>query len=184
MAGHTRRSLLLAAGAGAAVLGGCGGSGPRAAAATTTTPVIPQRSDVELLNAALAIEQRTIALYEPTVPLLTGAARQAASLFLAQELQHAGELRKLILLTGAPAHQPNLHYDFTPPHTPRHLLTLLHQLEQEQIAAYITAIPRLSSPQLRQTVASILANDSQHVLVLRSELGVAAIPGPFISATE
>jgi rubrerythrin len=180
---HTRRSVLLASvtGAGTLLLSGCGGSRPRPRAA----PVLPEPSDVELINAALAVEQRAIALYEPSVPLLTGVAKQAASLFLGQELEHAGELRKLITQAGARAHNPKPHYDFGRPRGARHLLTLMHELERQQLAAYLWAMPRLSSPELRQILASIMANDAQHVLVLRAELErSAAAPPPFLSASE
>jgi rubrerythrin len=173
--------LASATGAGAVLLSGCGGARPR----PRTAPVLPQHSDVELINAALAVEQRAIALYEPSVPLLTGVAKQAASLFLGQELEHAGELRKLVTQAGSRPHNPKPHYDFGSPRGPRHLMTLLHELERQQIAAYLWAIPRLSSPELRQILGSIMANDAQHVLVWGAEIQPnAAVPGPFLSATE
>ena len=140
--------------------------------------------DVALLNRALAVEQRSIAAYTAAGPLLSGVAQHAAGRFLGQELQHAGELRRLIKNVGGKAHSPDAHYDFGQPRGQAQLIELLHTLEREQIAAYLYAIPRVSTPNLRQQLASILANDAQHVSVLRTEQGEPALAGPLISSTE
>jgi hypothetical protein len=42
----------------------------------------------------------------------------------------------------------------------------------------------MSTPFLRQTMASVVANDAQHVTVLRAQQGVTALPGPFLSSPE
>ena len=180
--GETRRSLLLAsaAGASAALVAGCGGGsrppGPIGAGA--------RELDIRLLNGALAIEQRGIALYTAGGPLLSGQAKEAAAQFLAQELQHAGELRKLLKHLRAQAHNPDAHYDLGQPRSEQQLLALMHEAERHQIAAYLDAIPRISSPELRQALASIMANDAQHLAVLRLEQGLRDLPGPFLTEHE
>jgi hypothetical protein len=141
-------------------------------------------ADTELLNGVLAIEQRTIAAYTAAAPLLGGFGQKMAGQFLSQELLHAGILRKLVSDVGGKAHNPLGHYDFGRPRGRAHLLALLHGLEREQIAAYLHIIPRVSTPFLRQTLASVLANDAQHVTVLRAQQGVSALPGPFVTASE
>jgi bacterioferritin (cytochrome b1) len=162
----------------AGLAGGCGG-----ARRIKATPQ-GRAADVDLLNGVLAIEQRTIAAYTAAAPLLGGFGQKMAGQFLSQELLHAGILRKLVHDAGGQPHNPLGHYDFGRPRGRRQLLALLHDLEREQIAAYLHAIPRMSTPFLRQTLASVLANDAQHVTVLRAQQGIAALPGPFLTATE
>ena len=48
---------------------------------------------------------------------------------------------------------------------------LLHSVEQAQIAGYLNAITRLEPGVVKQQVCSILANDAQHVAVVRLALG-------------
>jgi len=137
-----------------------------------------------LLNRALAIEQRSIALYTAGGPLLSGQAKQVARRFLAQDLRHAGRLRSLLKQAHAKPHDPDAHYDFAQPHSEAELLAQLHKLERQQIAAYLHAIPRISVPALRQTLASIMANDAQHLIMLRGQLGLSPLAGPFLTVDE
>jgi rubrerythrin len=172
--------LASAAGAGAALVAGCGGD---------SRPLRPisagaRELDIRLLNDALAIEQQAIALYTAGGPLLTGQAREAVSQLLGQELQHAGELRKLLKHLRGTAHNPDAHYDLGRPRSRQQLLALMHEAERRQVAAYLQAIPRISSPGLRQALASILANDAQHLVVLRLEQGMRELPGPFLTDDE
>lgn len=177
----TRRTLLKASVAG---LGGLGGAALTGCAPKLRVRVPPEAvaSDVALLNHALALEQRTIAAYTAVAPLLGGVASTAAGRFLDQELLHAGELRKQISAVGGRAHNPLTRYDFGKPGSHTALLALLHDLERRQIATYLHAIPRVHSPEVRQSLASILANDAQHLLVLRDEQGITAMPGPLVTA--
>lgn len=183
----TRRALLrssaaMLAGLSAAGVAGCGAkSGPH------THHLLSRRlrrDDVRLLNEVLALEQRTIAAYTATGSLLTGYAQKAAGQFLGQELLHAGELRSMITSLGGTAHNPSEHYEFGQPRGHRPLLELLHGLEQAQLVAYLHVFPLLSAGFVRQGVASILANDAQHVFVLRSELGSPALPAALLTPTE
>lgn len=184
----TRRQLLgSTAAAAAAVVGGvlvagCGGAAPHHQHLVGSASA--RAHDAALLNRALAVEQHSIHAYEAVAPLLAGVARAAASQFLADELLHAGELRKLLKGLHAAAHSASANYNLGHPHGERQLLALLHGLEQLQISAYLHAIPRLSSGELRQTLAAIMANDAQHVTVLRSELGMPDLTAPFLTATE
>ncbi len=141
-------------------------------------------SDIEMINHALALEQRTIALYTAGGPLLTGVARKTADTFLANELRHAGQLRGLLKPLHAKAHDPSAHYDFGQPRGPGQVLAMLHELERRQIAFYLHAIPRMSTPQLRQSLASIMANDAQHITLLRAARGLPPLTGPFLTASE
>ena len=61
---------------------------------------------------------------------------------------------------------------------------LLHSVENAQIAGYLHAIQRLEPGVVKQQVASILANDAQHVAVVRAALGRPAIPSAFVNGRD
>jgi len=185
----SRRGLLRASlAAGLAVVGAVGvagcGSTPAAKPVHHLLPPGVRRHDVKLINEALALEQRTIAAYTAAGPLLSREAQKVAGWFLGQELLHAGQLRSLVTQLGGTSHNPLNHYDFGQATGRLQLLELLHSLEQEQIANYLTILPLLSSGFARQGVAAVLANDAQHVYVLQAQLGRPALPGPLLSASE
>ena len=48
------------------------------------------------------------------------------------------------------------------------MLRLLHKIERAQITAYLDAIPKVSLGSTRAALAAVLANDAQHISVLRS----------------
>jgi len=58
-------------------------------------------------------------------------------------------------------------------------LALAVHLENRAIAAYLDALPRLTSPDLRGTAASMLTSDAEHLVVLRRELGEDPVPSAF-----
>ncbi len=161
---------------------GCGGkSSPRR---TSTLPPGARGADVELLNGLLDLEHRTIGAYTAGIPLLTGATLTAAQRFLAQELAHAAALSGLVKLRGAVADKPRDSYDFGHPRSATEVLRLLHAAETAQLAAYIAVIPRLATGTVRSATASILADDAQHVSVLRSALALDPAPSAFVTGHE
>jgi hypothetical protein len=164
----------------AAALAGCGTAGGsrlrvRGGAA---------HADAKLLNGLLALERRAIAAYTASIPLLTGYDRRAATVFLRQELAHAGELLGLLKRVGAGENPRVPNYSLGRPRSRRELLALLHELERAQLAGYVDALPRLTPGVLRQTAAAILADDAQHAAVLRGALGLAPIPTAFVTGAE
>jgi bacterioferritin (cytochrome b1) len=171
------------AGSTVAGLAGCGGSA-QAHDAVTTVPQIVRQTDVELFNRSLDLERRSIAAYTAGIPLLTGTEAKAAEQFLSQEMEHAGELLALIHAAGGTAIPRVASYNLGHPRTAREVLALLYQFENRQIAAYVDAIPKLSPGLVRGSVASILANDAQHVSVLRLGLGSSPTPSAFVTGRE
>ena len=141
-------------------------------------------TDVDLLNQLLHLEHVGIAAYTAGTPLLAPATVKAGKLFLNDELEHAGALAGLIKAAGAKPIKPAPSYDLGHPQTSQDVLALLHRIESEQIAAYLAALPRLEPAFVKQSVASILANDAQHVAVVRAALGQAAVPSAFVSGRE
>ena len=182
---QSRRELLRAgsvAGLGALGLSGLGlagcGSGRRAPGSGEATLGL---DDATLLNALLALEQRGIAAYTASGPLLTGPLRRAAGRILSEELRHAGELRALVTQAGAKPHDPDSHYDLGRPQTTGEVLALLHDLERRQLDSYIAAIPRIGDPAARQALAAVMANDAQHVTVLRAGQGLPLLGAPLVT---
>ena len=124
-----------------------------------------------------------------SVPLSTSAlfAPNAAAQFLGQEIDHTNELKGTIkgVLGGKPA-KPAPSYDLVNPNpsSKRDVLLILQQIEQAQLEAYLKAVTELSPGALKGTAASICANHAQHLMVLRMELGLAAIPSAFVTGQE
>jgi ferritin-like protein len=177
----TRRGFIggaTAVAAGAMFVSGCGSGHAHGRVRPSLLPANEQ--DVAILNGALAIEQQAIAGFTAAGPLLSGAAQHAAGRFLGQELRHAGVLRSLVQRAGGVPHAPSPDYNLGHPQTRGQVLGLLRELEQTQIDAYLHAIPLVSSPALRATLASILANDAQHIAVLREVDGLPALDGAFV----
>ena len=180
----SRRGWLRAAGAGFAglvVAAGCGKTTLRAQV-HNSAPVLD--TDVEELNRLLHLEHVGIAAYTAGTPLLAPATVKAGKLFLNDELSHAGALAGLIKAAGAKPIKPAPSYDLGHPRTSQEVLALLHEIESQQIAAYLAALPRLEPAFVKQSVASILANDAQHVAVVRAALGQPAVPSAFVSGRE
>ncbi len=172
-------SLASSAAAAAATLTGCGGSHHRLGLGDRSLD-----SDAGLLNALLLLERRAIAAYTAGIPLLSGSDLRAGTAFLRQELAHAGMLIALIKRAGATAPPRAPTYDLGHPRSPRDVLALLHEVERAQLAAYVDAVPKLSAGYLRASVATILADDAQHVSILRMSLGLSPIPSPFVNGEE
>ena len=53
-------------------------------------------------------------------------------------------------------------------------------IENRAIAAYLDALPKLSSPDLRATVASIVTTEAEHASVLLGALGRPQVPSAFV----
>jgi hypothetical protein len=187
--GARRREVLGGAGAtlaaGAAVLlAGCGQKGAIPRQAVKKAPLSVQHKDVALLNAALALERRTVAAYTAGIPLLSRRQAKGARQFLNEELQHTGELLALIKAAGGVANPRAASYDIGHPRGASGVLAVWHELERLQIAAYVKAIPKLSPGPVRAAVATILANDAQHIAILRLEQGLDPLPSAFVTGNE
>jgi bacterioferritin (cytochrome b1) len=179
----SRRGLLRAVGAGlaGAILAGCGSQSIRAQV-QNSRPVL--HSDVDLLNRLLHLEHVAIAAYTAGIPLLAPATHKAGQLFLNDEISHAGDIAGLVRAAGGKPIKPAPSYALGHPRTSQEVLTLLHNVENMQIAAYVDAIAVLEPGTLKQQVASILANDAQHIAVVRAALGQPAIPSAFVTGRE
>lgn len=179
----SRRGLLRAAGAGVAglIVAGCGSQSLRAQV-HNSAPVLG--TDVDLLNQLLHLEHVGIAAYTAGTPLLPPAVTKAGELFLNDELAHAGALAGLVRAAGGKPIKPAPSYPLGHPRTSQEVLQLLHTIENMQISAYLGAIAMLAPGSVKQSVASIMANDAQHVAVVRVALGQPAVPSAFVTGKD
>jgi hypothetical protein len=181
---RSRRALLTGfmASLAAAGVAGCGHSATHPTVSTSAT--VPS-SDVDILLTLLDLEYETIAAYEGGIPLLDSASALDAQQFLRHELSHAGEMGGLLRKAGIKKPPgPRGAYDLGHPHTPAEVLALLHRLEAAQLGAYLHAIPLLSSGPVRVALASVCANDAQHLAVLRERLHRTPAPAAFATGRE
>jgi bacterioferritin (cytochrome b1) len=181
-----RTALTAAAGSGsAALVVGC--STRRHKAAPVETPGAKKselQADVSLLNSVLDLEHRTIAAYTAGIPLLSGEPHAAARLFLDQEFEHAAELSALIHRGDGKPNLPSPSYALGNPRTEADVLALLHRIERDEIAAYLDLMPTLTYGIVRSTIASILANEAEHISFVRGALGSTPVPSAFVTAAE
>ena len=166
-----------ASAAGAAVLSGCGNQALRVRIRNGAR-VSP--GDVDTLNALLDVENYAIAAYAAGIPMLGGGnAELAGKQFLSQEISHATELSDLVKAAGRKPHRrPSTYSLGPPPRNAAEAYAFLQRVERLQLEAYLKMTPTLSGGLVRATIATIFANDAQHLAVLRLQAG-QALPGAF-----
>jgi rubrerythrin len=132
----------------------------------------------------LDVEHAAIAAYTAGIPLLGHPAIDYAKQFLAHELSHVAELSALIHDGGGKPNAALTTYDLGHPRSAQDVLALLRGAERMTIGAYLDAIPKLTERRIRSTMASILANEAEHVSVLRTTLGERPVPSAFVTAVQ
>ena len=180
----SRRGLLAVAGAGlgAVLLAACGHKSLKAQV-HNAQPVL--QSDVELLNHLLDFEHWAIAAYTAATPLLPSATVKAGKLFLGDEISHAGDLAGMVRAAGGKPVKPRPSYPLgSQPRNTAEVLGVLHTVERALVTAYLDAIPQLRPGTVKQQVASIFANDAQHLAVVRAALHLPAVPSAFVTGRE
>jgi hypothetical protein len=182
---QSRRAFVTggAAAATAALLSACSGAKPLREKVRGGGKV--SKADIEPLNALLDIEHHAIAAYAAGIPLLVPHSPQykAGAQLLAQEMAHAVQLSDLIRGVKGKPRRPQASYDLGHPHGASDVLALLKRLEQVQLRAYLEAIPRLEGPGSRSAAASIMANDAQHLAMLRWQTGESPTPAALVTGS-
>jgi hypothetical protein len=183
-AGPSRRGLLAGAAAltGWVLLDACG-----RAASTGSHPAVPvrrptpeqARRDAAILLQALTLERRTVVAYSAAIPLLPHHQAAWARSFLAEELDHVGQVIKLLHLAGSTIPDPAQSFDIGHAHDGPGALRALDRLEALQTERWMRWIPRLSAGTMRAVAASIVANDAQHALALRDARGLPGLTSAF-----
>ncbi len=175
--GWSRRRLLGVLGAGAlgAGLAGCGSSASGPAPASGHEPT----DDLEVLNGGLEVEHQAIAAYSAMLAHLTGPSATFARRIREQERAHVDALTAVVREFGwtpesAPAAAPTRRV-----RTSSAALALLCDVENRAIAYYVDALPKITSP-LRHVLAGIVANEAEHLAVLRLQRGTRAAPDALV----
>jgi Ferritin-like domain len=159
-------------GAGAAtVLAGCGGGKP---GMVPTVGPDEMKTDSATMAALLELERTAVIAYEVAQAKLLGSARAAAARLRTQELAHERAIEQGLrsLAAGVAPARPRSRYavGFPTIRTAQDALRFVLDIENTQVSAYGDAVGTLLTPQLRETVASILAVEAEHMSVILGEL--------------
>ncbi len=187
--GRSRRELLeLGAAAGASLL--AAGTiplplGAASALAQTETDDDPS----SILEAAIGLEQGAVLAYTAAADSgkLDAENERAASLFARQDQEHADALTAALEdLGGVAPRKPSGSFDV--PGLSEALssgqaafVRFVIELETATIRGYYEATAKLTDPRLLSLGASIMANEAQHLVVLRQVLGRAPSPRAFVT---
>jgi len=140
--------------------------------------------DAAIVASAIRLENTAVAAYAAAVKsgLLSPSARRAAALFGSQEAQHAAALTAALKgMGGTPpaGTESKLLAKLSGLRSQRQVLEFAVELETMAVAAYHDAARKLRDLRLLQTGAQIMANEGQHLVVLRQALGKDPVPNAF-----
>lgn len=143
--------------------------------------------DAAILSAAIGLEQQAAFTYRFAAEsgLLDSVTRRVAERFAAHEQEHADELSAALRrLGGTPPGKVGRPEDvavagLSDVGDQRELIGYAIELESVGVAAYYDALSRLRDPRLVATAASIMANEGQHLVVLRQAAGREPVPFAF-----
>lgn len=144
--------------------------------------------DKAILRAALAIEQAVVIAYDDLLARarLSAPARGTLQAIRAQERQHVSALLSFLReIGGAPGPAPrgpaDVERDFpalASVRSERQALAFAIELEQTTVLGYNGDVSHLNDQKLVQLAASIMCDEGQHLVMLRSALGQEPIPTP------
>ena len=142
------------------------------------------QTDASILTSAIRLENTAVAAYATAVKtgVLTPQFRRTATLFGRQEAEHAAALTAALKgLGGTPptGTDPKLLAPLARARTQKQVAEFAIHLELMAVAAYYDASKMLRQARLLQTSAQIMANEGQHLVVLRQALGKDAVPNAF-----
>jgi hypothetical protein len=172
-----------------ALVAGCGGGGgsgsTSTAAANEAGPTLsPKESaEAEILNRVLSRQEAALAAYDEVIPKLAPRLAHMAAYFRAQEGEHVDAvLKALRALKGAAAEPTEETIEEGERTSDRERLEFLYEVESVTIDDELGAIGALEASGPRSLLASTVANQAQHLTLLRQALGagpLASVPVPF-----
>lgn len=130
----------------------------------------------------LLLELRSVQIYERLARAgqLRGRAGRAADVFLAHERRHVDALKQALVTMKAPV--PRTAPDREEPRgSARELIRIALDHEVLCIRAYQSALAELKAPVVLGTAAGVMANEAQHLAVLRQLLGEQPVPVAFVT---
>jgi hypothetical protein len=181
MRGRAMRSAAPVAAALAALgLAACGGGGQ------TTTSVPDREGDAQILNQVLGRQLGAVDAYGAVIGGLRGFDLAAARRFRAQEQEHQDAIVKALRGLGAEAAPEAEEIEPEGIKSRADRLRFLYEVESATIDEELSAISKLTASWPRALLGSIVANQAQHLAILRRGLGagpLAAIPEAFENGT-
>jgi rubrerythrin len=142
------------------------------------------QTDAAILASAIRLENTAVAAYAAAVKsgVLTPQFRRTAALFGRQEAEHAAALTAALKGLGGTAPAGTDVKLLAPVQRARSQTQVAQfaiQLETMAVAAYYDAAKKLRQVRLLQTPTQIMANEGQHLVVLRQALGRDPVPHAF-----
>ena len=147
--------------------------------------------DEEILDRAITLERVAVLAYDHAIAsgLLSPALLRVARRFRDHEREHAGALTTALTdLGGTPPPPPKGIADvdevvegLADATSQADLTTFAIELETATVAAYFDAHAEIVEGRVLQTAASIMANEGQHLVVLRRAAGKEPLPNAFES---
>jgi hypothetical protein len=183
-AAAVRRALMLGLAIGACTIAlvACGGGGGDTAPSATD-----KAADAEVLNEILARQTAAVAAYDHSLRGLGGHSLALARVFRAQEQEHVDAILKSLRSLGEAAEPPAAEaIEATGLQNEAEYLGFLYELESATIESELSAIAKLTSPSPRSMLATTVANQAQHLVLLRRALGaksVETVPRAFEDGT-
>ena len=109
---------------------------------------------------------------EQAVLAATAASASAVHMLREQDMRHAARLRRALIAAGGRA-----------PAAAAAAPDGVAALKQQAVFAYVSALPRLSDPELRVLAMEILASEAEHLAALRLAAGDEPVPAAFAGFT-
>jgi hypothetical protein len=175
-----RRALvvLLAALALAAGLVACG-RGSDTGAATAPEEIA---ADAEILNGILSRQLGVVAAYPQAMIILDARTLALLRKFRAQEGEHADAIIRVLRGLGEEVAAEPEAIEAGTLKTLADRLRFVYEMESATIGAELSAIAKLNSPGARSMLAATVANQAEHLAILRRRLGakpLEAVPNAF-----
>ena len=178
------------------LLAGCGGGSDSAsnsaqtsaASVTDATPMpsAEESADAELLNHVLGRQEAAIAAYGQVIPKLAPRLAPMAAYFRAQEQEHVDAVLKAMRGLKSSAEPSEEAIEVGDLRSDRERLEFLYEVESATIDEELSAISSLEASWPRSLLSSTVANQAQHLTLLRQALGagpLASVPVPFENGT-
>src|SRR5262249_46525880 len=143
-------------------------------------------ADGALMNKVLSRQEAAVDAYALAIPALPPRLARLASYFRAQEQEHVDAVLKAMRgLKVAPEPSPEP-VEPGNPKTDRERLEFLYEVESATIDEELSAISKLEASWPRSLLASTVADQGEHLTLLRQELGagpLTSVPVPFENGT-
>ena len=172
----------------------CGGGSGSGAAATDSGGSAVREIDAAsagspdgvALNAVLSRQEAAIEVFDRVIPALSPRLARMATYFRTQEQEHVDAVLRAMrgaLIAAEPSPEP---IDAGDPQSDRERLVLLYELESATIEKELNAISKLETASFGPLLAATVADQGQHLTLLRQALGagpLASVPAPLEEGT-